>query len=546
MFGWMRRGDDAGHPMHSVDAARVILDDLDNEHPQRALDDITEWVRSVTETGGMQPAVVQDVLELLETYARPAESELLRRYLADPHLRNTGGRLAWKSTAAYWEALADGYAAAVDRSLPPTAVPEPDRVEAARLAARALKARAHHLRTLHLHYEPVSGNVWRSLYGVYRRAEDAGCEATPVRAYETDAIHTAPRLELLRSLLLDAAAPEMLPPEQIELAFRVVAKFCGSGEVSRERFEAATHWVDFDRPGPPLAIEGAPAPKGNVRWFGALPAIAKLNDMIAHHELGLLDEDERKGAQFSPGQRISILRHFMAWWSATPPGRDRVRVRRTGELSVVHGFASICHYITHIEAGDATESGRTVDSRLKKRTGMGLAEEKFDTPEPWQEDETGRRTLHAHVPPAGGGWAEVGDLCAVRLHDRADWWLAVIRRIGLLGDGTIDAEFDVISCKPVAVWLRILGGVDSNAANWETTSGEFLFEFHHAILLTDRAVAGSAPPVVLPLNIFVPDHLAEMLAGEKRRHLQFHDFIEQGQDYDWGTIRWLPPAGSGV
>ena len=57
-------------------------------------------------------------------------------------------------------------------------------------------------------------------------------------------------------------------------------------------------------------------------------------------------------------------------------------------------------------------------------------------------------------------------------------------------------------------------------------------------------MAGKAPPVVLPLNIFVPDHLAEMLAGEKRRHLQFDDFIEQGQDYDWGTIRWLAPAGS--
>lgn len=538
MFGWLKGGE-SSHPMQSVEAARSMLDDLDADHPQRALEDITEWTRSVSEAKDIAIDVLRDVLELIEERAKPFEEEMLHRYLADPHLRNTGGRLAWNGAAAYRGAMADAAAALVLRALPQSALGEPARPGAARLAARALKARALHLRTLFLRYEPVTAAGWQSLYAVYRRAEECSCAETPVRAYASDPIHTSPALEFLKSLLLDVAAPESLPPEQVELAYRVVSKFCGSGTVSRDRFAGATHWLSLDDAKEPRSIaEGEPA-AGNVRWFGALPALAKMNDMIAHHELGMLDESERKGAQFSPGQRISCLRHFMAWWSPTPPRRDRERVRMTGELSVVHGFASVCHYITHIEAGDSTESGQTIDSRLRKRSGMGLAEEKFEAPEPWQEDDKGRRTLHAHVPSTAGGWAEVGDLCAVRLQGRADWWLAVIRRIGMLGDGAIDAEFEIVSMKPVAVWLRILGGVDTNAANWETTSGEFLFEFHHGILLTDRTPPGGTPPLILPVNVFVTDHIAELLAGEKRRHLQFVDFIEQGEDYDRGTFRWL-------
>ncbi|HEX7383357.1 MAG TPA: hypothetical protein VF291_03530, partial [Burkholderiaceae bacterium] len=256
-----------------------------------------------------------------------------------------------------------------------------------------------------------------------------------------------------------------------------------------------------------------------------------------HHELAMLDEDERIAKEYSPGQKVTVLRQFISYWGPHPPQSERNLIRLEGGLAVVHGFDAVCHYVPHASAAAAAQKGgKPGEKRLEV-----AEEEDIATPESWPERDAGLHTVHARAGKGAGAWAEVGDLVAIRIHDRNDWWLAAIRRLAPGEEGALNAEFEVLSRKPFSVWLRVLGLKDRMAANWEA-SGSFAFDYVHAIVLSDRATPGHAPPVIVPMGKFVPGQLLELLHGERSRNVRFAEFLEQGKDFDWCGIEWEPGA----
>ena len=53
-------------------------------------------------------------------------------------------------------------------------------------------------------------------------------------------------------------------------------------------------------------------------------AVARLERMIGHHELSMLDEDERIAKDYSPGQKVTVLRQFMSYWGPHPPQPEQI------------------------------------------------------------------------------------------------------------------------------------------------------------------------------------------------------------------------------
>jgi hypothetical protein len=183
------------------------------------------------------------------------------------------------------------------------------------------------------------------------------------------------------------------------------------------------------------------------------------------------------------------------------------------------------------QALEAKEPGKPAASHLEV-----AEEEKVAAPEIWPERDAGLNVVHARAGTEVGSWAEVGDLAAVRVHDRSDWWLAAIRRLGLGEGGALEAEFEILARKPFSAWLRVLGQKDRMMSNWETT-GDFAYDYVEAVLLTDRP-KGKAPTLVIPKGKFVPGQILELLYGERSRFLRFTDFLEQGKDYDRCAFVW--------
>jgi hypothetical protein len=516
------------HPLHSPEAAQAQIALLPADDPLRALAEVSGWLRSVGESAEFKPQTRLDVVGLVDAAGRKPERELMQRYVSDSRLRNARGKLAWTAVFDYWAALAGAYERCALEQVPERPVGEGARTPYASLLARALRARVSHLRAAMLHYEPVPARAWAGLYALHARGERAGLTAAAAHAYDSEHLHTTPLLEALIGLLVSIAAPERLPPEEIDAAFRIAQRFAGAGRLEAEPFEGATHVLQLDKGAPPARIGSAGVARdARTRYLGASEAVAKLEHMLSHHELSMLDEDARIAREYSPGQKITVLRQFMAYWGPHPPEPERRLLRMEGGMSVAHGYRTVCQQIPHV----VTRAEE--DQRRRKDGGLAVAEdEAINPPETWPERDAGLHVVHALAGSGVGAWAEVGDLAAIRIHDRSDWWVAVIRSVKLDAQGALATEFEILSRKPYGAWLRVLGRKDRSAAIWESASGSFAFDYLQAIVLTDGAPAGGSPPVLIPKGKFVPEQIVELLDGERSRLLKLKEFLEQGKDYD--------------
>jgi hypothetical protein len=526
------------HPLHSAEAARQQIALLPADDPLRALGEVAQWLRSVGESKEFKPQARLEVVGLLDNAGRTPERELMLRYVSDPRLRNPRGRLAWTAVFEFWSALADSLQRCALEQLPDHVAGEAARVPYAAVASRALRARVGHIRAAMLHYEPVPAKAWAGMYELHARCERAGLTTAATHAYDAERAHTTPLLELLNGLLVAIAAPERLPPEEIDAAFRIAQRFAGAARLEAAPFEGATHVIRLDRGAPPAPIVAGRPHKPQMRYLGAKEAVAKLEHMLGHHELSMLDEDVRIAREYSPGQKITVLRQFMAYWGPHPPQAERKLLQLEGGMAVAHGFKTICHYVPHVVT-------RAEEEQRKKKGGARLEvaeEEAVEPPETWPEHDAGLHVVHAQAGPGAGAWAEVGDLAAIRIHDRSDWWLAVIRRLALDEHGAMQAEFEVLARKPFGAWLRVLGRKDRSAAVWESASGAFAFDYLQSIALTDRAAPGKPPPLLIPKGKFVPEQILEFLDGERSRLLKLTEFLEQGKDYDWCACEWHAQA----
>jgi hypothetical protein len=384
------------------------------------------------------------------------------------------------------------------------------------------------IRVAMLRYHRLPAAAWQGLYTLVARCERAGLLGAPTHAYPGERLHTSPLMELMSGLLVAMAAPERLPPEEIEAAFRIARRFAGAGKLDAKPFAGATHAIRLDFGAPPGRLTAAAVSGPQVRYLGAAEAVKKLEHMIGQHEGAMLDEEERTTQEYSPGQKVTVLRQFATFWGAQPPQAEKNLIRLEGGLAVVHGFHAVCHYVPHA----ATQGARSSDGKALEV----LEEEDIATPECWPERDAGLRTVHASAGSGAGSWAEVGDLAAICIHDRKDWWLAAIRRLEGAAGGALDAEFEVLARKPFSVWLRVLGQKGQAASSWETT-GSFAYEYVQAVVLTDRA-AGQPPVLIVPKGKFVPGLILELLHGEKSRFVRFTEFLEQGKDFDCGAFQW--------
>jgi hypothetical protein len=502
------------HPLHDERAAAEQIALLDPKSPEQSLRRVAEWLQSVGESAEFRPARRLAVIELLEQEGRRLERIVLPKFTKDPRLRNAPGGQAWAAAHAYRAGLAAAYASCAR--------------EVSVLAARALRARVGQLHVAMLHYEPIAPEAWRSLYRLYAACEAVGSTKTPAPAYAGDKALTTPLLELMKGLLVAIAAPERLPPGEVHAAYRIAERFAAAGRLEKQRFDGATHVLDLASGEPPSPMARARADSPGTRYLGAAEAVTRLEHMISFQEASMLDEQERLAAEYTPGQKVTVLRHFMSYWGGHPPRAERTLVKLDGGLSVVHGFRNVCGYLPHV----ATLAGN-----------LDVKEDfELEPPETWPERDAGLHVVHAHAGRLDGQWAEVGDLAAIRVHDRSDWWLAVIRALHPSAGG-LEAEFEVLTRKPAAVWLRVLGRKDRSAANWaEAASGTFAFEYTEAIVVPEPSGGDPVPSLVLPKGRFVPEQLVELLRGERSRLLRFADFLEQGADYDRCAFSWERPA----
>ena len=537
MLDWIKHfSDKADHPLRNAQAAKELLAGLPEDVSLDSLEQISHWVVSVKEGPGFACNDRLAVMRLLDEAAGAHTGPLFEQFFSKIHQQDKATRNIWSVLCEYWGRLAEGYAQCVADFEHGEKGAKIVEQEMPVVAARALRAANNKFRLRYLRFLGVETKEWIALYRLYAFAELKQFDNASVVAYAHE-VHTTVRAELQRILLLYLAAPHEFPPAQLELAFEILARFAISSEWSRVPHERCNFLVDLAGGGPPAHMPVKEAPGANKRFLGGGPALGKLAELRVLCEKNMLSEEQRFGAEFTPAQIITVIKHLESYLSVTPPNRKHPRSSAAAEVSVVHGLKPICQRVTKIELGSNVSLSEDMDLKAKTANIMKLvAEEIESTPETWLQKDQSEWGLGVDIPANVGKWAEPGKLCGIQLHGEKNWWVGIVRRMD--ASKGVHCGIRIFSKRPVSVWLRALGAGEHQADNWASSTGSFSYDYMRAIMLPDALKSHDHPVMILENKSYVPGQICEVMMGEHSRLLRLVEFLEEGEDYLRAAFDW--------
>lgn len=532
------------HPMNSVEAASRILYALDESKADAALVEIGAWASSLANTDGFACDDRFLIVAEIESNGNRLAGTVFEDYLRHIHTRDHDLRKLYEALHGYWIAVAAAYERCVQDH--EAGAPGAARFGShlAQAIARAIRASEHAERMRQLRYIGSGPELWESPCRLFAYAEKLQLDHVAIVVHERE-VHSNIRAELLRMAGMSLAALHELPPEQVELAGRILERFAVSFSWSPEAQPDCNFVIDLGAGTPPRQRQPDEAASPAKRFFGGGPALPKLMEIEGLVEQNLLAEEARFGPEFTQAQIFSVIRHLLIYLGPNPPQRRFERTAVTDPVEIVHGFASISPRVTILDAG----SGAAIDDDLNveqhQRSSVQLAAEAPDAaPEIWTLRDRSEWGVGVEVPQRQGAWAEPGVLCGGRDNATAPWWVGIIRSVEASEFGRMRCGLWIMSKRPIATHLRVIGSETHQASNWETSSGGFKYTYLRALLLPDGVKAHDRPVMLIERQAIWIGELYEVMAGEHARHVRLMELIEEGADYMRVAFAWVAPGKS--
>lgn len=504
-----KRGDEAADP--GSDSAGASLAALGDAEPSTALGELAAQLE--THAGGDASARNAALARIQDSGAPHVAALLARCFTA------TAGTLAarevnWKSLADYQSRLARALCAAAGALL------------TAQSAARALGA-CRALAKIHLvHYESVPAKLWHVAYAIHAAAERAGCSSAPVHAQSGQRTMTTVEQEFLRLLMLRVSAPDMMAPEQIEAADRVVEQL--GAEFTLRQPGVADNPFCFEPAGEhaPRRAKGREL-AATTRYFGPGMGYDSLQRVARQLRIGKLEDFRPFGKDLPPTVQSSAVQHLLTFWSVDCPYSPPAHADASGALQVVHGYGALWQYL-----GEARQGAHEL-SLADTSAGAQQA------PETWALRGTGGNELGVEVPQASRAWVKCGELVGVSLADGGGRCAGMVRRMHSRPDGGLHADLAVLSRNPRAVTMREVLGKYDDGVFTDASSRQFAKDSVNAVILADGEEPSQPPNLLLRADLWKDGRIYEAHEGEAARFLRGLQVIRRGADFVRATFEWL-------
>jgi hypothetical protein len=526
------------HPMATEAGAREVLESLQSEPPLEVVERLAHWAGTLHDTEGFGFRDRLTAVTLLDDFSRPVADRLYATLLARLHAVEPAQRRTFDMLSDFWRKLSAAYGRCVadnERSEKGTTRAHD---ELALALGRTFRCAGQAARLRCLRFLAIGNDTWPQLYRPYAFAEVAHVDEHAVVLYPHEP-RTTPRAELLRVLALSLAATDELPAEQIELAWRILGRFAISFAWSREPQPACNFVADLSG-GKPYHRRDRETAAASKRHFGSGPALGKLEDIERLSEANMLTEEARFGREYTPAQVVSVIRHLRMHLGAAPPRRRYPRTAANVSLSVLHGYRPICQRVPAVDAATKTLD-KAGEAARKKATLQLQAEEIESAPEAWKEKDRSDWGMGVEIPAGAGKWAEPGVLVGIRENEAAPLWVGAIRRLDMDEKGPSHCGVQILSKKPLACWMRMLGREDALATKWETTSAKYQFNYLRVVLLPDARMSHDHPVMLMEASSFVPGQTCELMLGGTTRMIRMAEFLEHGADYVRLAFAWERP-----
>jgi len=543
MLKWLSDiGKKVDHPMYNVEEAGKLLADLPPENG-KALEEIISSLETVAAAPGFPLSDRIGVLKLLDETGQKRESVVLSEFVRSDKLTDFERRQLWQVLVDFWEHVSAAYRVCLQeiaREAKPGDAPHPERTL---LLVRALRGLANEGKTMHLRYLPIKPRVWRELAQLYGQAETEHAVAELVKAYATDTLHTNARQEFLRLPMIVAANPGSEHMLEMELSARIVARLAGGFVLHAQPDANCNFSMDLAQPAGPARHKPEAPPGATMRYFGAGQARVVMQEIIDRYVANPKEPEKRFGDDYSIQEKLVVLRRLLLFWGDSPPHQRWPRVKLEAKIRVAHGFPSASELVTRIEFSGMAEMSADQRVKVKQQTGIALqAEEATAVIKEWMEHDGSTWGVGVDIPRPDEPWAKIGTLCTLQGAGHKAWWLGAIRRLQRDAHDHVHAGIEIISKKPLSVYLRGIGEGAERAENWQTSSGSFRFTYLNALVLIESATSGSSPEILLKRDGFIPGIQYEMMMGGETPHVRLEELLERGADYDRVRVTWLKGA----
>ena len=530
------------HPLFDVKEAGRLLAELPKDNAFKALEEITSWLDSVKDAPGFRPEVRAAIIMLLDEAGQPLYAGLLHLYIGAPHLQDFRGKHLWQGLHGFMKTLAEAYSVCIQeyRQAEKKSLDHQELMPV--ICVRLLRAVAEQMKLQLMHYLDIEQAVWDRLCSCYNFAEAGQMADSMVLAYPKQVIHVSPQRELVRALMLYESSPGTLAPDQIEVCFRIAGRMVSFFDFKNAPDPECAFCFDLAKPNAPRRVDENIQPTPTMRFFGAYKAVPKVADIIAQHEHGLIQQEQRFGSEFTPAGKLTVLKHLQLYWGKDQPHRHQERRGINTAIDVVHSFQTISRLVERMDVDNAQNISEKDAAALKERSGINLAADSDEvdyTTENWIVTDLSVDGIGGTIPNNGGDWVKIGDLCGLKAGNSTIWWIGMVRRLHTDTRGAVHVGIEMLAKKPLSVWLRTLGKGTEKVSNWETSSSSFEYDYLPAILLPDASNSYANATMLMETGSYVPETLYEVMLGEKSRDIKLTDLLAEGEDYEQIGFQWL-------
>jgi hypothetical protein len=557
------------HPILDLKEIRKLLAELPTDDPFKELEEITVWLDSVKAAPGFLPDVRAEIIKLLDETGQPLYAKLLHLYLGAPHLQDFKGMHLWQGLHGFMKILAEAYSVCIHEYKRARKKSFNQKELMTVICVRLLRAVSEQMKLEMMHYVDIEQSVWDHLCSCYNFAEanqiaESMVFAYPkhersayapriefaesiVFAYQKQVIHISPQRELLRAMMLYESSPGTLAQNQIEVSCRIVGRMVSFFDFKNSSDPDSAFCFDLAKPNAPRRVDANIQATPTMRFFGAIRAVPKITQIIAQHEHGLIQKEQRFGSEFTPAGKLIVLKHLQMYWGKDQPYRNRERRGINTAIDVVHSFRTISKLVARMDIDNVVNISEKDAAALKARSNINLAADNDEVHYPteyWIVTDVSVDGIGGKIPNKGGAWVKIGDLCGLKAGYSSIWWVGMIRRLRTDAKGDVHVGIELLARKPLSVWLRTLGKGTEKVSNWETSSNSFEYDYLPAILLPDASNSYVNATMLMESGSYVPETIYEVMMGEKSRDIKLTDLLVEGEDYEQVKFQWLNAAHS--
>jgi hypothetical protein len=501
MFAWTRTRKSA-HPLAEEADARQLLGTLSREESLPALQRLAELLDALKIARGVPIARLYEIVDAVDSTGRTHYRRAAQEFLGQcRRLTKFQANRIWTCAGEYLVQLAEGYQLCVAAYEADVSGAAASRTQVTRVIGRALRLRAAALKWDRLRYTTHFGK-WEAVYRLYGLAQERGLEHERVLLYRGGRLSTI-EAEFMQALMLAAAAPQGLLPEQIEAAERIIASLAGHLTLTESGRTRRLYFFDPASSAQPARELPGIRPPITARRFGPGGAEAELRVHLRDAQAGRLAPGQFGLQDMSEQSLQTTLRHLVRHWCG-PPADRHARRRSATSVVVVHGFEEVAANVGNLLVEYPFVSDQQVWIIENAAVGGVLALAK----RPW------------------GAWVNVGALLAYRHPDNAIWEAGIVRHLSEEDDQALSVGVEVIAQGGVALYVRS----DESRANVGNTGVL-------CVWLADARRDATEMKLLMPPGVYANASALEATLHDRRYLLIPVRLLEAGPDYELGLFK---------